>query len=180
MAWTPFVFAAGARAHATGITMAELVRAYLGESSTWPGGERIRPILRPAGDADTAYLRSLSTALAAAYDAALARPGMAIAATNQDSDAEAARTPGSLSGTTLAQLTTEPRGLVPLAWEGVAPTLANLAAGRYPLWKPIYAIVRAPAPPDVAGLLRFARSPEGRALLGAAGCLPPPFPSAGP
>jgi phosphate transport system substrate-binding protein len=179
VAWTPFVFAAGPRAGGGGIGLAELVRIYRGEQRSWPGGERIRPVLRPAGDADTAYLRALSPELAAAYDAALARPGMLVGATNQDSDDLAGRTPGSLGCTTLAQLTTEPHGLTPLAWEGVAPTLANLAAGRYPLWKPFYAVAPASAPPRTARFLSFLKSAEARTILEAAGCLPPPFPARG-
>jgi phosphate transport system substrate-binding protein len=177
--WTAFVFAAGPRAGVGEIGMADLVRIYRGEQHSWPGGERIRPVLRPAGDADTAYLRSLSPALAAAYDAALARPGMAIAATNQDSDELAGRTPGSLGGTTLAELLTEPHGLTPLAWEGVAPTLTNLAAGRYPLWKPFYVVVPVAAPARTGSFVKFLASPEGRKVLEAAGCLPPPFPASG-
>jgi phosphate transport system substrate-binding protein len=159
--------------------MAELVRIYRGEQLTWPGGERVRPVLRPAGDADSAFLRSLSPVLAAAYDAALARPGMLMAATNQDSDALAARTPGGLGVTTLSQLVTEPRGLTPLSWEGVAPTLPNLAAGRYPLWKPFYAVVPASLPARTRRFLEFLAGPEAREILQGAGCLPPPFPGDG-
>jgi phosphate transport system substrate-binding protein len=179
MARSPFVFAVGPRAGVTAIGMADLVRIYRGEQLSWPGGERVRPVLRPAGDADTAFLRGLAPALAAAYDAALARPGMLMAATNQDSDGLAGRTPGALGVTTLAQLTTEPSGLTPLAWEGVAPTLANLAAGRYPLWKPFFAVVPAAPPARTQRFLEFLGSPEGRKLLKGAGCLPPPFPAAG-
>lgn len=179
VARSPFVFAAGPRAGATGLGMAELVRIYRGEQLTWPSGERVRPVLRPARDADTAFLRALDPGLAAAYDAALARPGMLVAATNQDSDALAARTPGGLGVTTLAQLVTEPRGLTPLSWEGVAPTLPNLASGRYPLWKPFYAVVPTSLPARTRRFLEFLAGPEARRLLEGAGCLPPPFPGAG-
>lgn len=179
VARSPFVFAAGPKSGVTAIGMRELVRIYAGEQRAWPAGERVRPILRPAGDTDTLYLRSLSPELAAAYDAALARPGMLVGATNQDSDELAERTPGSLAVTTVAQLVTEPRELTPLAWEGVAPTLANLAAGRYPLWKPFHAIVQARAPAHVRRFLDFVASPEARKILMEAGCLPPPFPSTG-
>jgi phosphate transport system substrate-binding protein len=179
LARSPFVFATGPRAGVTGIGLADLVRIYGGEQRVWPGGERIRPVLRPARDTDSFFLRALAPALGAAYDAALARPGMLIAPTNQDSDALAARTRGSLAVTTLAQLVTEPSGLTPLAWEGVAPTLENLAAGRYPLWKPFYAIVPARVPARTRQFLQFAGAPEGRKILEASGCLPPPFPVAG-
>jgi phosphate transport system substrate-binding protein len=179
IAYSPFVFAVGPKVAPGTIGVADLVRIYRGELRAWPGGERIRPVLRPAGDADSAFLRSLSPALAEAYGAALARPGMLVAATNQDSDALAGRTPGALAVTTLTQLTTDPVGLRPLAWEGVAPSLANLAAGRYPLWKPFFAVVRAGAPERTRAFLAYLASAEGRAALQEAGCLPPPFPSRG-
>lgn len=179
LARTPFLLAAGPRAGATGLTAAELARIYRGEATTWPGGERIRPVLRPPSDADTLYLRSLSPELAEAIDAALARPGMLVAATNQECDALVARTPGALGPSTLAQITTDGAGLAPLAWEGVAPTLANLAAGRYPLSKPIIALLPSRPAPAVLRLLAFIRSPAGRRLLEASGCAPTAAPAGG-
>ncbi len=172
VARTPFLLATGPRAGAAAMSAAELARIYRGEVTSWPGGERIRLVLRPAADADTHFLRALSPELAAAMDAALTRPGMLMAATNQECDALLARTPGSLGPSTLAQLVTEPRGLTPLAWEGVPPTLENLAAGRYPLAKPIVALRPAAPSPATGRFLAFLRSREARRLLLAAGCLP--------
>ncbi len=179
VARTPFLFAAGPRAGAAALDEAALARIYRGEVTAWPGGERIRLVLRPAADADTLYLRALSPALAAAVDAALARPGMLMAATNQECDALVARTPGALGPTTLAQLSTGAAGLTPLAWDGVEPTLANLASGRYRLSKPIVAVTRLHPGAAVTRLLAFMRSPEGRRTLEAAGCLPSPPPAGG-
>jgi phosphate transport system substrate-binding protein len=181
VARTPFVFAAGPRAGAMGLTAESLARIYRGELTTWPGGERIRLVLRPAADTDTLFVRAISPAMATAVDAALARPGMLLAATNQDSDALLAHTPGGLGVSTLSQLLVEQRGLTPLAWEGVEPTLANLVAGTYPLAKPIVAIIpRSPSPrPSVRRLLAFLASAEGRRILEAAGCQPIDLPAGG-
>jgi phosphate transport system substrate-binding protein len=181
VARTPFLFAVGPRAGATRIGADELASIYRGERSTWPGGERIRLVLRPSADTDTLFVRSISPAMAAAVDAAQARPGMLLAATNQDSDTMLARTPGGLGASTLAQLLAEQRGLTPLAWEGVEPTLANLVAGTYPLAKPIVVVLpRSPPPgPAVRRLLTFLASAEGRRLLEASGCQPVAFPAGG-
>ena len=172
VARTPFLLATGPRAGASAMTAGELARILRGETRTWPGGERIRLVLRPASDADTLFIRALSPELAAAVDRAHERPGMLMAATNQDCDALLARTPGSLGPSTLAQLLTDAPGLTPLAWEGGAPTLANLAAGRYPLAKPIVAVRPAAPSPATSRFLAFLRSPEGGRILEAAGCLP--------
>lgn len=179
VARTPFLLATGPHAGASAMTAAELARILRGETLTWPSGERIRVVLRPASDTDTLFLRALSPELAAALDRAQARPGMLVASTNQDCDRLLARTPGSLGPSTLAQLSTDAPGLTPLAWEGVAPTLANLAAGRYPLAKPIVAVRPAAPSPATSRFLAFLRSPEGRSILEATGCLPtsaPPGP----
>lgn len=177
VARTPFLFACGPRAGGVGLDAAGLARIYRGETSTWPGGERIRLVLRPASDADTLFLRALSPEVAAALDQAMARPGMLVTSTNQDCDEMLARTPGSLGPSTLAQLSTEARSLTPLDWEGVAPTLANLASGRYPLAKPIVAVLPAAPSPATARLLAFLRSPEGHRILTATGCLPTAAPA---
>lgn len=178
VARTPFVVAVGPRAGTDGLDLAGLARLYRGDVATWPSGERIRLVLRPAADADTLYLRSLSPELAAAVDAALARPGMLMAATNQECDALIARTPGAVGPSTLAQIATEATSLTPLAWGGVAPTLANLRASRYPLWKPIVAVLPRHPSPATARFLGFLRSAQGRRLLEASGC-DPSLPPAG-
>jgi len=179
VARTPFVLAVGPRAGTAGLDLAGLARIYRGETLHWPSGERIRLVLRPAADADTLYLRSLSPELAAAVDVALARPGMLMAATNQECDALLARTPGALGPTTLAQLSTDATGLTALSWAGVAPTLANLAESRYPLWKPIVAVLPGQPSPGAARFLAFLRSAEGRRILEAAGCAPSLAPAGG-
>jgi len=173
---TPFLFATAPGVTATGLTAAEMARIYRGELDRWPQGERIRLVLRPRSDVDTAYLRTLSPELAAAVDQAQARPGMLLAVTNQECDEVIARTPGGLGPSTLAQLQTQSRGLRPLRWEGVEPTLANLAAGTYPLVKPLFLVL--PRNPSKAAreLLAFIASPQGRRILEESGCQPLPFP----
>jgi phosphate transport system substrate-binding protein len=176
LARTPFLFAAGPRTGSMPLGPAELARIYRGEVAEWPGGERIRLVLRPASDTDTLLLRSLSPTLATAVDVALARPGMLMAITNQECDDLVARTPGGLGPSTLAQLVTEPKGLRPLPWNGVEPSLANLAAGTYPLAKPIFLVLRDGPSPAVRRFLAFLGSAEAQRLLEEAGNLPLPLP----
>lgn len=169
---TPFVLAAGPRSGATGLTARELARIYRGELTAWPNGERIRLVLRPASDVDTQLLASLTPELAEAVPFAQGRDGLLVATTNQECNAVLARTPGSLGPTTLSQLVTEEHALTPLAWEGVAPTLRNLAAGTYPLWKTLHVAVRAPPTPAVQRFLTWLRTPEAARILEQSGCLP--------
>jgi phosphate transport system substrate-binding protein len=169
---TPFVFVAGPRSGVSGITDADAVRIYRGEVATWPGGERVRLILRPKMDADNILLRAISPAMAAAVDASFSHEGMLMAATNQECDEMAARTPGALAPSSLTQILAEREKLEPLAWNGVAPTLANLASGAYPLEKRLQIVVRASPRPAVRRFLAFLGSPRARKILEDTGNLP--------
>lgn len=174
---TPFVFVAGPRAGVSGITAADAARIYRGELLTWPGGERVRLVLRPKIDADTQLLRAISSEMDAAVERAFAREGMLMAATNQECNEMAARTPGAFAASTLTQLLTEGSRLAPLAWEGVAPTLANLASGAYPLAKTLHVVVSAHPTPAVRRFLSFLRSPEARKILEETGNIPLDLPA---
>ena len=127
---TPFVLAVGPRAGVSGLTAGDLARIYRGERTAWPSGERVRPILRPQTDVDDEILRAISPELARAVEAAHRREGLLVAVTNQECNEALARTPGSIGPTSLTQILTEEASIVPLAWNGVAPTVANIASGR--------------------------------------------------
>ena len=90
---------------------------------------------------------------------------MLIAVTNVECNEILARSPGSVGPTSLLQLRAEPHPLRPLRWNGVEPTLENLASGRYPLAKPVHLVFRAPAGDGVRRFLAFLASPAGQALL---------------
>jgi phosphate transport system substrate-binding protein len=175
VARTPFVFAVGRGAGVSGITTDELAAIYRGEKATWPSGQRIRLVLRPATDVDTALVQGISPEVAAAVAAAQSRPGMLVAVTNTECHQILARSPGSIGPTTLLQLRADPLPSSPLDWNGVAPTLENLASGRYPLAKPVYLVIRSLPTPGVRRLLAFLASPRGRALLAELGALPVDF-----
>lgn len=174
---TPFVFVAGPRSGVSGITAAEAARIYSGELATWPGGERVRLVLRPRMDADTAILRAISTEMAAAVDRAYGREGLVMAATNQECNELVVKTPGGFGPSSLTQILAEEFPLRPLAWEGVAPTLANLASGAYPLSKTLWIVVRPSPRPAVRRFLAFLASPRARQLLEEAGNLPLELPA---
>lgn len=169
---TPFVFVAGPRSGVSGITEREAAAIYRGDMAAWPGGERIRLILRPRSDADTLLLRAISPEMEDAVDRSSKREGMLVAATNQECNDMVERTPGALAPSSLTQLVSEAGTATRLAWNGVAPTLANLASGAYPLEKRLWIVIRARPRPAVRRFLAFLGSPEGRRILEEAGNLP--------
>jgi phosphate transport system substrate-binding protein len=174
---TPFVFAAGPRVPAAGLTGPQLARIYRGELTSWDDGERIRLVLRPRIDVDTLIVRAISAELDAAVEQALGREGLVMAATNQDCNELMARTPGSLGPSTLSQLLTEVHALRPLAWNGVVPSVRGLASGAYPLGKTLWLVVRARPAPATQRFLAWLRTPAAREILERTGNLPLPLPT---
>lgn len=169
---TPFVFVAHQNVTKTDVTTRELEMIYNGQTTTWPDGSRIRLILRPAGDTDTGIVKAISKGMEQAVNTANARQHMIVAVTDQEAADAVAKIPGALGGSTLAQVATEVRPLRVLTLNGIAPTLATLDNGRYPLSKQLY-LVTAPNTPAVAlQFVQFVRSAQGRTLLAKTGSLP--------
>lgn len=166
---TPFVFATAAANGVSGLTSQQLVEIYSGKTVTWDDGGRLRLILRPLGDSDTAALLTVSPQMVDAVKAAHARPGMTIAQTDQDGADALENIPGALGTTTLTLIVAEQRRLKTLAIDGRAPTTDALAGGRYPYFKSYHLITR-PNPSLLAQqFTAFIRSPQGRQILGRLG-----------
>jgi phosphate transport system substrate-binding protein len=162
---TPIIFATAGPRPGAGVTTADLVEIYSGRKTTWPDGSRLRVILRPNGDSDTAFLRALSPDMDRAVDDGFKLPGVKIAATDQDAADAIGSIPGAVGVSTLLQLRGEARPLTPLPVSGVAPGLAALANGSYPYAKTLYLVTRAPSTGAVQQYLAFLASPAGRELL---------------
>ena len=168
---TPFLFAAHRNVTQTGITQNELANFYSQESPKWPDGTRIRLILRPKNDSDTALVQRISPALDQALQKALSRPGMVSALTDQDSLDDIGRMPGSLGGATLTEIMTEHRPVRVLSFNGVKPTLENLSNGSYPLAKKFYLATTAKTSAQARQFAAFLRSSRARDILAKSGNL---------
>lgn len=162
---TPFVFATAPSIPVTKITSSELIDIYSGRTTHWPGGSRIRIILRPTGDSDSTLIKSISPAMSDAKTLAESRQGMAFAVTDQDSADALERVPGALGPTTLAQIIAEGRELRALQLDGVAPSVAALADGSYRLHKTLLMVVAANPSGATRQFMAFVRSPRGRQIL---------------
>ena len=162
---TPFVFATNTSVAQGLASLAELVDAYAGKITTWPDGKPIRLILRPKNDGDTALQQAISPEMKQAVDAALARPGMIIASTDQDAAEMLEKTAGALGVTALSMVQAEKRRLNLLSVNGVTPSTKALADGSYHYVKTMY-LVRVGAGADVVQRFNaFVASREGRQLL---------------
>jgi phosphate transport system substrate-binding protein len=161
---TPLLMASS-RDTAKAVSLKELADIYSGHTVSWPDGSPIRLILRSKSESDVAIMRAASPEMNAAVDESYARKGMAVAENDIDTIDLIARTPGSLGPTTLGLLTLDGRRLSILALNGVQPTLAAMAAGKYPWVKSIHLAHAGSSTPETQEFLAFLRSDDARRLL---------------
>jgi phosphate transport system substrate-binding protein len=151
------------------LTLSQVADMYAGKQTKWSDGQPVRLVLRPASDADTALLASWSPGIKEGLGIAMSREGMVTAMTDQESANAIERLPGGLGVSSLALLVSEHRRARALSVDGIAPTVANVASGRYPYVKPLYLLVRSGAPASVTRFVAFVGSDAGRRLLTEAG-----------
>jgi len=153
------------------ITTAELEEIYSGRRKAWPGGQAIRVILRPAKEANTTLLSSLSPGMERADAWARKQPGALVAVTDPESNQMVAQTPGAIGTATLTSTIVERSPLNVLSLDGVEGTIEALAQGKYPLAKRIVFVTTARTPPAALAIIDFACSAQGRAVAAKAGVL---------
>jgi phosphate transport system substrate-binding protein len=165
LADTPFVMASKDGQRARGFTLDEVAQVYEGSLTKWDNGAPIRLILRGAFESDTLLLKSMSTSLSKAQDAARARPGMSGGVNDIETVLLLQKTNGSFGPTTLGLLTTMGVRLQLFPLNGVTPSTANLKVGKYPWHKKITIILPRNPSPEAADFVRFLRSAKARELL---------------
>jgi phosphate transport system substrate-binding protein len=168
---TPFIWATHAGTPLKALTLAMLADFYAAKVIEWPDGRVVRLVLRPESDSDTQMVKSINADLSAAISAAGQRQGMRVAMTDDDAAADIERIDGAIGATTLAMITAQQRKVQVPTLGGVAPTVANLASGRYPHFKSIYLVTRGPATAEISATLAQLHSKNGAAALAQVGCL---------
>ncbi len=170
---SPFVFVTNGKVSKQDVTSRELQDFYHAPLPTWPDGSRLRLIMRPAKDIDSKLVRGISPGLEQAVQAALARPGMVIAITDQESTEAVAKTPGALGGATLAEIVSDQWPVNVLSFNGVKPSAETIADGSYPLVKSLYLVTTPHTPAAAREFADFVRSPAGGEILARTGNLVP-------
>lgn len=169
---TPFVVVTSQKQPHPGFTFEELAAIYSGKVTVWADGSPIRLVLRSPMESDTLVLRRLSPVMDAAVAAALARPGMLVAANDLENVDLLEKTPGSLGTTNLSLTQSRNHKLQALPINGTAPTLAAMAQGTYPYVKSLF-ITRGPTlSPTAQDFLEFVLSASGREAIERIGYMP--------
>ena len=162
---TPLVFATDQKSPQTQLTSAEIIGIYDGTVTQWRNGAAVRIILRPETDADTVILEKNIPGMDAAMKKAYQRRGPPIAMTDQNAADKIQMIAGAVGPSTLALIIGENRPLKALVFNGIAPTVENIANGTYPMTKSLY-LVTGPHPrAETQHFIDFMRSREGAAIL---------------
>lgn len=127
-----FVFGVQDSNPTKGFTLAEIEDIYAGKRKTWPDGTPIRLILRPVSDSYSQYLAGVTPGMKSASEKAHSIPGVFVGITDRDGALQIEKTPGSFGITSAAIAAAERLKIKALSVDGIAPTLPNVSAGKYP------------------------------------------------
>jgi phosphate transport system substrate-binding protein len=162
---TPLVFVTKEDTRKTDLSRDELVRILAGELQTWPDGQRIRMILRPATDSESILLKTVSPEIGKALDNAKAHKFMQVALTSQECADSAEKIPGSLTYSTLTLIKSEKRKLKILSFNGITPDLKTIADGSYPFAERLYLITKDKPSGIVKQFVDFVLGADGKKIL---------------
>ena len=164
---TPLAVVTSLGTTADGVTTQDLEAIYEGKLTHWPDGSVIRVVMRPASESDTQLLKGLSTAMAAAVDIALERPGL-VSATNDQENAETLEElPGSIGLVALGQIRAENRKLKILSLNGERPRLLQNADLDASFAKSLYLVSKPDMTSEAQDFVQFIYSDAGRTILSA-------------
>ncbi|MDA0655354.1 MAG: substrate-binding domain-containing protein [Proteobacteria bacterium] len=163
-ATTALVVATAGQQNLPDLTLTKLIDIYAKQKSTWPDGRPIRLVLRPLNDGGTKLVSKQVDGMAAAFKAA-DKPGATIGRSDQNAADALEKRPDAIGILSLSLIKGENRSLRSLPLGGVAPTVEELKAGRYPLTKPFYMITKTKMSNGAAAFIKFMKSPVGKAIL---------------
>ena len=169
---TPLALVAHDDVTVSGLSTEALIAFFRGTETRWPDGTRARPVLRPYLDAEAQVLAAWSEPLADALADAVYRTDLLVTMTTQENLETIEQIPGAFGYAPLSEVLAGDRPLRVLAFEGVEPSPAQLAAGDYPLALTLAMVTSPAASEDARAFIEFVRSAAGARVLEAAGCLP--------
>lgn len=145
----------------------DLVRAPV---PRWRDGRRSVVWLRERGDSAQAAIARALPGFGDALDASLDSARSRVVFHDEELIRAVARTPGGVGVSDLVQASRAP--LPVLAIDGIEPSAASVASGRYPFHRDLAIVLGPSASRDARAFAAFVVSEEGRAIVRAAGALP--------
>lgn len=171
IAKTAVVFAVHESVKLSGLTEAQVCAIYEGKHRDWKE-LRAPPLVivahvRPDTEVDTEVIRDgIGCLKSIKFPAAIKMKEK-----SGDMASALAATPGAFGVTTATVVEQSQGKLKMLALNGVQPTEANVATGRYRLTRDAFLIVRNDASPAVKAFIGFVKTPDGAAVIRANGAV---------
>jgi phosphate transport system substrate-binding protein len=151
----------------------DLVDIYKGTKTKWRNNRDIIVQIREAYDSGFMMLESAVPGFKEVCDESRKLEKWAVYYTDQDANKAMALTKDAIDVTDLGMIKSEKLAIKPLAFNGVAPTLENLAKGTYPLSRTLMLLYRDDAlPAEAKAFINFIRSDTGKKILKEHGYLP--------
>jgi phosphate transport system substrate-binding protein len=169
-------FVVDPRAHDGPLSQAELAAIYRGERARWSDGTPIVPLLREAGDSGNAAVAAALPTVHQAIEGAMAADRFPVCYTDQEMRDSLLEVEGGIGLLDVGTLHLERLALRPVPIDGVEPTAAEAAAGRYPLVKPLSLLTAGAPGGEARRFVEYARSPAVADLFEAGGFLSPAEP----
>lgn len=170
---TPMIIAVHPSVAEENLTYAELLDIYRGKKNRWRDGREVIVLTREPGDSSIEVLVEGVPGFKEAYEESRQAGRWTTLLQDLVMNETLARTPAAIGLSDLGAITIERHAIKSLQVNGVAPTLANLQSGRYPLHKTQAFVFREDRLPAEARLfIDFVRSGEGETILQANGYLP--------
>jgi phosphate transport system substrate-binding protein len=172
IARTPVVLGINASVPVKNLTQAQVCAVYSGTLTNWnaAGGPDLAVAARTRPDSEV--------------DAEVARNGIAclkalkmpdtikIMPTGGDMAKELAATTGAIGMTTTTVVEQSGDKIKALSLDDVAPTEANVTAGKYRLVREVFLVAKGDASPTTKAFLSFVKSPDGAKVIKANGAIP--------
>lgn len=169
---TPLVFATQ-RENMADVPLSRLNEIYSSPSPYWPNGVPLKVIMRAQSGSEHPYLAGKIDGLDKSFALARSRPDVVLGMTDQQNLDIAEKMFGSFAITTMLQIATEDRKVVPVSVDGVQPGPDTLADSSYPFSMTICVVGRKMIRgQDAPLLLEYLESDAGTKLVRDAGALP--------
>jgi phosphate transport system substrate-binding protein len=158
-----------------GITTNDLVEIYAGRKTKWSDGRDIVVLTRQPNDSSIEVLQATIPGFKQVYLESQQSKRWATMFTDRDMDLALMRTPYAIGLVDMGAISAGHLAIKPLKINGVAPTAAEVRAGRYTLVKALSFVVDPrKKSPDAQRFIDFSLSKEGATVLATIGYLPPP------
>lgn len=149
-----------------------LLDLYAGARDRWSDGSRVVVIQRERGDSGHGAIAALLPRFAEINDAAWRGRRFPVAYSDVAMEDELARTPGAVGIAELGSISLRQLPLRVFAIDGVEPSVAAVAAGRYRFVKDLSLVWRGEPSAAMAAFVDLVRSEAGQALVRDSGYVP--------